>query len=47
MKRLKVNPLSWGSGSLVETGQARAAYVTALKAADDHDPEPLIAFAGS
>lgn len=47
VKRLKAEPLTWGSTSLVETGEARQAYVAALKAADAHDPEPLIAFAGS
>ena len=47
VKRLKADPLTWGSASLVETGEARQAYVAALKAADDHNPEALIAFAGS
>lgn len=46
VKRLKADPLTWRSASLVETGEARQAYVAALKAADDHDPEALIAFAG-
>lgn len=47
VKRLKAQPLTWGSASLVDTGAARAAYVAALKRADDHDLEPLIAFATS
>lgn len=38
---------SWGSQSLVDANAARAAYVTALRAADAHDLAPLIAFARS
>ena len=45
--RHKVEPLSWGSASLVETGEARRAYVAALRAADGHDIGPLVAFAKS
>ena len=45
VKRLKAAPLSWGSASLVETGEARAAYVAALREADNHDLDPLVAFA--
>ena len=47
IKRLKADPLTWGSASLVETGEARQAYVAALKAADNHDPDALVAFAKS
>jgi Fic-DOC domain mobile mystery protein B len=47
VKRLKADPLTWGSASLVETGEARQAYVAALKAADDHNLQLLIAFASA
>lgn len=47
IKRLKAEPLTWGSASLVETGEARAAYVAALREADNHHIEPLLAFAQS
>ena len=40
-------PFSWGGETLHCVGDLRDAYVTALKAADDHDLEPLIAFARS
>lgn len=36
---------SWGSASLVEAAATRTAYVAALKAADNYDIEPLLAFA--
>lgn len=39
--------LTWGSASLVEAAKTRAAYVAALKAADNHDIAPLLAFARS
>lgn len=45
--RLKANVLTWGSASLVDTGEARAAYVAALQRADNHEIEPLVAFATS
>lgn len=38
---------SWGSANLVAVDEARAAYVAALKAADNHDIKPLLAFARS
>lgn len=38
---------TWGSASLVEAAKTRAAYVAALKAADNHDIAPLLAFARS
>jgi len=38
---------SWGSANLVAVETARAAYVVALKAADNHDIEPLLTFARS
>lgn len=36
---------SWGSDNLLEPRASRAAYVAALRAADDHDIRPLLAFA--
>ena len=38
---------TWGSANLQDVGTVRARYITALKAADDHDMRPLIAFARS
>jgi len=38
---------TWGSASLVEAATTRAQYVSALKAADNHDIAPLLAFARS
>jgi N-sulfoglucosamine sulfohydrolase len=38
---------SWGSQSIVDATATRAAYVTALRAADAYDLAPLIAFARS
>lgn len=38
---------SWGSGSLFDTGQLRDHYVSALRAADNHDIRPLVEFARS
>lgn len=38
---------SWGSANLVDPNETRIAYVAALRAADAHDLEPLIAFARS
>ncbi len=38
---------TWGSANLVEAARTRTAYVAALKAADNHDIAPLLAFARS
>ena len=38
---------TWGSASLIEAAETRARYIAALKAADNHDIGPLIAFARS
>lgn len=37
-------PLTWGRTSLIAPGEVRARYIAALKAADRHDMEPLLAF---
>ena len=38
---------SWGSVNLVDAGATRAAYVAALRTADNHDYAPLLAFVRS
>jgi Fic-DOC domain mobile mystery protein B len=38
---------SWGSESLVTPNETRRRYVAALRAADNHDLEPLLAFVRS
>ncbi len=38
---------SWGSANLVDANATRAAYVAALRAADEHDYRPLLEFARS
>jgi Fic-DOC domain mobile mystery protein B len=47
VERLGGQAFSWGGGSLASTGDLRAAYVTALRAADRHEIAPLLAFARS
>ena len=46
-ERLDRVPYSWGRKDLVDVGDARAAYVAALRAADRGDLDPLLAFARS
>jgi Fic-DOC domain mobile mystery protein B len=38
---------SWGSANLQNAGDLRRSYIAALRAADDHDIGPLLAFARS
>ena len=38
---------TWGSANLQNAGDVRTRYLSALKAADDHDIAPLLAFARS
>jgi Fic-DOC domain mobile mystery protein B len=45
--RLGGEPFSWGGGGLADPGELRQRYVTALRAADDHDIGPLVEFARS
>lgn len=40
-------PFSWGGGALRDIGTLRAEYIAALRAADNHDFSPLLAFARS
>lgn len=45
--RLGRSRFTWGRASLVEAGETRKRYIDALRAADDHDVAPLLAFARS
>ena len=47
IERLGGRSFTWGGGSLVDVGELRAAYIAALRAADDHDIGPLLTFARS
>ena len=40
-------PFTWGRQNLTDVSEARARYVTALRAADNHDIGPLLEFARS
>lgn len=45
--QLGIPRFTWGSANLVEEAETRRRYVAALRAADVHDIEPLLAFARS
>jgi len=45
IERLGSQPFSWGGGRLADAGELRAKYIAALQAADNHNIEPLLAFA--
>jgi Fic-DOC domain mobile mystery protein B len=45
--RLGGERFSWGSANLQDAGTVRQRYIAALKAADNHDIGPLLAFARS
>ncbi len=45
--RLGGERFSWGSANLQNAGDVRGRYIVALKAADNHDLRPLLAFARS
>lgn len=47
IEKLGGEPFSWGGGSLADVGTLRARYVSALRAADNHDIGPLLEFARS
>lgn len=47
VERLGQPRFTWGSRSLVNTGETRQAYIAALQAADARDYAPLLAFARS
>lgn len=45
--RLGQEPFTWGRVSLTDVGETRTHYIAALRAADNHDIRPLLAFARS
>lgn len=45
--RLGRVPFTWGRQNLTDVGETRAQHVAALRAADNHDIEPLLEFARS
>ena len=47
LRTLGREPFSWGSANLVDPGQTRAQYVAALRAADRHEFQMLLAFVRS
>lgn len=46
-KLFGAKPFSWGKSTLTKQGEARTAYIKALKAADDHDISLLLDFVRS
>jgi len=46
-KQLKIERFTWGIKSSTDPKETRTRYVTALRAADGHDIEPLLKFARS
>jgi len=46
-QRLGRDVFTWGSGTLLDIGELRTRYVTALRSADNHDIGPLLEFARS
>lgn len=47
IERLGGTAFSWGGGTLADVGTLRDQYVAALKVADNHNIEPLLAFVRS
>ena len=47
VERLGRKAFTWGRGSLTEVSELRASYMAALRAADNHNIEPLLRFARS
>jgi Fic-DOC domain mobile mystery protein B len=47
LKQLSQEPFSWGDVSLVDQGEVRTRYISALQAADKHDYGPLLKFVRS
>ncbi|TKT70836.1 mobile mystery protein B [Afipia massiliensis] len=45
IEKLGGEPFTWGSGTIHDTGTLRTTYISALKAADNHDFGQLLAFA--
>ena len=46
-KLFKAPPFSWGNAALTKQGESRTAYISALKAADNHDFSLLMKFVRS
>lgn len=46
-KQLGQPPFTWGQANLTNAGETRMQYIDALRAADNHDMGPLLAFARS
>ncbi|MDI4665041.1 mobile mystery protein B [Xanthobacter autotrophicus] len=46
-RQLGQQPFTWGRANLVDAGETRARYVAALRAADNYDLTPLLAFSRS
>ena len=46
-RQLGQPPFTWGRANLVDVGETRTRYITALRAADNHDLAPLLAFSRS
>lgn len=44
LENMGEEPFSWGRENLVDAGETRVRYIAALRAADRHDIEPLLAF---
>ena len=47
LRSMGKEPFSWGSRNLTDAGATRSAYIDALRAADKHDYQPLLAFVRS
>lgn len=47
IQRMGEPRFTWGRANLIEPGEARKQYIAALRAADGHTMEPLLAFARS
>ena len=47
LKRLGQEPFTWGNANLVDDGEVRDRYITALRTADNHDIAPLLDFVRS
>ena len=46
-KLFKVPPFTWGNANLTKPGESRSAYISSLKAADNHDYRLLMKFVRS
>ncbi len=44
LRSMGQEPFTWGSKNLIDAGETRSQYITALRAADEHDYEALLKF---